>query len=274
MFVENVEVWRPPPPPGLAVRYVARTWEKSWLVGLDELPATEPATGSGGFGYANDSEGEKGRTDMRVAANWLIEKLVIWSRKSKVLRNSMDRISDIKTRILVVFAVRKDDEILDVHSNWGHNRKGIQEVNLKSFDDITLRTFIVVIEDWGTEVLKYQGPQMQTSQWGGMLLARYPASATTNLSFPQVLGGSGWVTSRERWWYEGQWQNVQTIVNNTLCHSHSTAIGHSLSKFWRAKMSASSKASMPQTLPREGFIVQRAVSCRGRVSPFIWPNLK
>lgn len=41
------------------------------LVGLDEPPAieTEPeaaATGSGGFGNANDSEGEKGRTDMGV----------------------------------------------------------------------------------------------------------------------------------------------------------------------------------------------------------------
>jgi hypothetical protein len=39
------------------------------LIGLDEPPATEPeaaATGSGGFGNANDSEGEKGRTDMGV----------------------------------------------------------------------------------------------------------------------------------------------------------------------------------------------------------------
>jgi hypothetical protein len=53
------------------------------LVGLDELPATEPATGSGGFGYANDSEGEKGKTDMGVVATWLIEKLVIWSRKRR-----------------------------------------------------------------------------------------------------------------------------------------------------------------------------------------------
>ena len=68
--------------------------------------------------------------------------------EKKVLRNSMDAISDMKTRIyiLVVFALRKGDEVLDVH-NRGHNRKGIQEVNLKSFDDITLGTFIVVIEN-------------------------------------------------------------------------------------------------------------------------------
>ena len=38
------------------------------LVGLSEPLATEPeATGSGGFGNANDSLGEKGRTDMGVA---------------------------------------------------------------------------------------------------------------------------------------------------------------------------------------------------------------
>jgi hypothetical protein len=36
------------------------------LEALDEV--VEPAAGSGGFGNANDSEGEKGRTDMGVVA--------------------------------------------------------------------------------------------------------------------------------------------------------------------------------------------------------------